>query len=89
MLAGVSVGSQPADACCNYGYYAPAPVVVQPYYNGCGGCGGCGSAYYGYGAGYGYGYGVGAAGYDYAYGGAVAVVPRYYGYGWRRGCCGY
>jgi hypothetical protein len=28
VLAGVSVGSQPADACCNYGYYAPAPVVV-------------------------------------------------------------
>jgi hypothetical protein len=95
VFAGVSGGSQPAAAqCCGYGYYQPAPVVVQPYYNscgGCGGCGGCGSAYYP--SVYPYGYGAAGSAYalDYGYAGygGVAVGPRYRGYGWRGGCCGY
>jgi hypothetical protein len=91
VFAGVSAGSQPAAAqCCGYGYYQ-APVVVQPYYNGCGGCGGCGSAYYP--SVYPYGYGAAGSAYalDYGYAGygGYGVVGRGYGYGWRRGCCGY
>ena len=82
---GLGVGAAPAAAGgCGYGCYAPAPVIVQPYYSSCSccGCGGASYGYYGYG-GYGYagygGYGAYAADYD-----AVVVAPYYRPY--RRGC---
>jgi hypothetical protein len=64
---GIGFGSAPAAACGYYGCYAPAAVVVQPYYQSCSCCS-CGGGY----AAYGYAYpspyyGVYAAGYDYDY----------------------
>ena len=62
---GVGFGAAPAAACGYYGCYAPAAVVVQPYYQSCCGCGGGYAAYgYAYPSPY---YGVYAAGYDYDY----------------------
>ena len=69
LFAGILGGSQPAAACCNYGYYAPAPVVVQPYVQSCGCCGCGGSAYYP--SAYPYGYGEAASAYAYDYGYAL------------------
>jgi hypothetical protein len=93
LIFGLGFGAAPAAAGgCGYGCFAPAPVVVQPYYNQSCGCCGCGSSYYasyypayaypavavGAGCcGYGAGYGVGAGyGYGPGYGGVVA--PRVY-----------
>jgi len=86
---GASFNAAPAAAQCggcggygySYGYYAPAPVVVQPSC-GCCSCGGYGYGGYAYGA-YGYAapyWGAYAVGYGYD---AVVAGPRY-PHRWRR-----